>query len=122
MAKRKVVPVTQIELTIGDAVSTGFSMLEELGGEMREVFDNMPESLQTSPVGEARNEAADALENISEPTVPDNLTELKFQYLEFRHKRYVSRSARRDEAVSYLEQVKSFLEELDSSSEDADKA
>ena len=62
-AKRE--PVA-ISTTVGDAISTAFGIIEDLATEMRDAYDNTPESLQSSGVGEARGEAADALEGISE--------------------------------------------------------
>lgn len=106
------------ELTIEDAVSEAHGELVSLGEEMREAYDNTPESLQESPVGEARGEAADALENISEPEVPTELQGKKFKVkwtvraLTAKQQARRSRSARRDEAVETLNQVVLRLNEI----------
>ena len=65
------------QLTIADAISEAYGELQTIGEEMREAFDNTPESLQSGGVGEARGEAADALENISELDVPEALQDIQ---------------------------------------------
>ena len=103
------------ELTIEDAISEAYGELEALAGEMRDAFDNTPESLQDSSVGSARGEAADALENISEPTVPDELKGDKFKVkwqvriLSPSASRKQSRASRRDEVVLMLTVVTEYL-------------
>lgn len=109
MAKRR--EALKRKLSIADAVSEGFSSLEGLGEEMRESFDNTPESLQQSGVGEARGEAADALEGLSEPDIPESLQAIEFEYSYFPPKKKASRSDRRDEATSL---ILAALEHLDS--------
>jgi hypothetical protein len=108
------IKIKERELTITDAVSEAFGELQSLGEEMRESYDNTPESLQSSGVGEARGEAADALENISEPDVPETLgTEVfKFQERALTNKQQMrlSRAARRDNAVAVLQHVVEHLE------------
>jgi hypothetical protein len=109
------------ELSIGDAVSEAFGELQTLGEEMREAFDNTPESLQQSGVGERRGEAADALENLTEPSVPKSLEPLVVKWqvriLSPSAERRKTRSDRRYEAVETLNVVKDFLDEI----KDADK-
>lgn len=99
--------------TIADAVSEAFGDIEMLAEEMRETFDNTPESLQQSGVGEARGEAADALENISEVDVPDSLAQLDVEWIDAHRpgRRGLSRSKRRDNAVNILQTVISMLDE-----------
>lgn len=106
------------ELTIEDAVSEACGELSSLAEEMRDAFDNTPESLQSSGVGEARGEAADALENISEPDLPEELAGDKFKVkwsvrqLTPKQQMKQSRSARRDDAVATLGAVVNVLEEI----------
>lgn len=106
------------EMTIEDAVSEACGEITSLAEEMRESFDNTPESLQQSPVGEARGEAADNLENISEPDVPTELQGDKFRVkwsvrtLTSRQQIKLSRSRRRDEATSTLTVVVERLHEI----------
>lgn len=106
------------ELTIEDAVSEAHGELVSLGEEMREAYDNTPESLQQSGVGEARGEAADTLENIDEPEVPTELQGDKFtvkwtvRALTPKQQDKLSRSARRDEAITTLQAVIDRLQEI----------
>jgi hypothetical protein len=101
------------KLTVADAVSEAFGDLEGLAEEMREAFDNTPESLQSSGVGEARGEAADALENLSEPDAPERLGEREFTFSSFPPPKKQSRSSRRDAAVSLLDAAIQFLQSLE---------
>lgn len=97
--------------TVEGAISDAWNTLEELASEMREAFDNTPESLQNSGAGEARGIAADALENLSEPDVPEGFGDIaiKFEYRPFK----TSRAGRRDEAVNLLDHVVNALNELE---------
>jgi hypothetical protein len=103
-------------MSISDAVSDAFGNLQALGEEMREVFDNTPENFQTSGVGEARGEAADALENLSEPYVPGELEGIVVSWsipvLSPSKQRRQSRSDRRNDAIATLQAVVSRLEEI----------
>ena len=119
MAKTKPAYITR-KLTVADAVSEAYSILEELAGEMREAFDNTPESLQQSAVGEAREAAADALEGLSEPNVLDELGRLEFEYTEPPPKRKQSRRDRRDQATALLSAVIAVVDNVDD--ENADPA
>jgi len=104
------------EMSMSDAVSDAFSALESLGEEMRESYDNTPENFQQSGVGEARGEAADALENLSEPSVPSELEEIKVSWsvpvLSPSKARKQSRSDRRYDATATLQAVISALEDI----------
>lgn len=86
----------QVKCSVTDAVSASFGVIEELAEEMREAYDNTPESLQNSGAGEARGEAADALESISDPS--DDISEYASQndvtYTEPVAKRKDSRATR----------------------------
>lgn len=111
------------ELTIVDAISEACGEITSLAEEMRDAFDNTPESLQSSGAGEARGEAADALENISEPDVPEELQGDKFKIkwhvraLPAKQQAKLSRAARRDEAVQTLTAV---VERLNAITDDAE--
>jgi hypothetical protein len=104
------------ESTVDGAVSDAFGELTTLGEEMRESFDNTPENFQTSGVGEARGEAADALENLSEPSVPSELADYAVSWstraLSPSQMRKQSRASRRDDAVATLQAVVDRLEEI----------
>ena len=58
-------------VSVLDAVSTFYSDVASMAEEVREAYDNMPESLQNGQRGETLNETADTLEGIEEPTAPD---------------------------------------------------
>ena len=53
--------------TLEKLVDDAYGIVDELQGELQAAYENMPEGLQGSPVGEARSEAADQLGNISDP-------------------------------------------------------
>lgn len=104
------------KLALPDAVSEAFGEITSLAEEMREAFDNTPESLQQSGAGEARGEAADALENISEVEVPELLAKFEVTLTEpvLTPKQMMSksRSARLGDATDILDMVISHLNEL----------
>jgi hypothetical protein len=104
------------EITIEDAVSEGWGIIEELAQEMRDAADNTPESLQQGGVGAMRVEAADALENISEPEVPDSLKEIKIKVMRRvrtpKQQMKMGRRTRLDEAVNVLSAAVSHLEDM----------
>jgi hypothetical protein len=111
MAKTKKA-ATPISTTVGAAISDGFSELLTLGEEMREICDNTPENLQSSSKYEEREAAADALENLSEPDVPESVADIAVNFSIMPHKRsYVSRSDRRHEAIQYLQAAIDVLNE-----------
>jgi hypothetical protein len=47
--------------TVEDLVEGAYAEIESLGEEMREAYENMPESLQQADIGQRRGEAADNL-------------------------------------------------------------
>jgi hypothetical protein len=104
MAKEKRERYTKHQSTISGALSDAFSALEELGGEMRERFDNAPENLQQTDTNQRVSECADVLEGLSEPTCPDCIAEVAMEY-RTENKRRASRADRRDEAVGILNDV-----------------
>lgn len=100
---------------LADMVSEAFGEITALGEEMREAFDNTPESLQQSGVGERRGEAADNLENISEVDVPESLGSEEIEYSvpdrTPAQLRKLSRTNRRDDAEALLSYVIGHLQE-----------
>ncbi len=50
---------------LADQLGSVQAGIEEIGGEERDYFDSMPESLQGSEKGIAAEEAADELDNIA---------------------------------------------------------
>lgn len=93
------------ETSISAAVNTTFSGIEEIGGEMREWFDNMPENLQGGSKGDEVSEAADTLENISEPDVPACIADREFTVITYPLKKRASRSDRLDDYLDYARQA-----------------
>jgi hypothetical protein len=110
MAKKMI----ERDMCVADMVSEAIGELTSLAEEMREAYDNTPESLQSSGVGEARGEAADALENVQEPDVPESLGTERVKWQERaltqRQQMRRSRSTRRDDAVQLLQRV---VEQMD---------
>lgn len=107
MAKAKL-PVEHT-YEIEGAVSDGFGALEELGSEMRERFDNAPENLQQTDTNQRVSEAADTLEGLSQPDVPDCIAGVDCSFKSVPNKR-TSRAARRDDAIEILDAAKSAAE------------
>lgn len=107
-AKRVPISVTT---TVGDAINTAFSTIEDLASELREAYENTPESLQQSGAGEARGEAADTLENISEPDVPECAQELPVAFTHMPLPRRSSRSDRLADGLGYAYQAIEVIEE-----------
>src|SRR3954471_4751791 len=87
--------------TVSGAVSDAFSALQSLGEELREWYDNLPEGLQGGSKGDALSEAADILEGLSEPDVPESVADVAVNYSTLPSRRQ-SRRERRDEAVQLL--------------------
>lgn len=117
MTKRtKLLPMIDHEMSVSAAISEAFGVIEQLGQEMRDAFDNTPESLQNGGVGERRGEAADALEQIQEPDVPGILAELMVTWQTRRLSpsamRRQTRGGKLADAVVTLNAVRDFLENV----------
>lgn len=112
------------KMSLEDAVSAAFGEITTLGEEMREAYDNTPENLQQAAIGEARDQAASDLENISEAEVPDILKdsadakEKKFEIswttskMTAKQQMRQSRSDRRDGAVQILDACIDHLDKI----------
>lgn len=107
--------------TLGSAISDGYATLQELRDEVREAYDNMPESLQSGERGSALDETASSLDNEVDGDPADELPEyyadVQITYGSNRRKRQ-SRSDRRDQAVRMLEAAESRLQDLCADLED----
>lgn len=125
MAKTAEVPkYVSRSMSVGDAVSEVWSELQSLAEEMREAYDNTPESLQQGGVGEMRGECADNLEALDEPDVPDWATGLSVTVSHrnpARPKKRPSRAYRRDQASGMLDAVVSDLRALADDEAELDK-
>ena len=101
------------EMELSEVISTACNVFSDLADEMQEAYDNTPEGLQNSAVGEARIEAADALNGLDKPTVHESIEATKIKVsLPVRSvsvSKRLSRSNRRDDAVMLLQNA---LEQL----------
>lgn len=59
--------------TVADFISNGWSEIEELGGEFREIYDNAPESLQQTDTNQRRDATASEIEGFNEPSVSNDV-------------------------------------------------
>lgn len=91
--------------TIDVLVDEAYEEIEGLQEELQEAFDNTPESLQDSEVGQARSEAADQLDNIAgdSPSVPESVVSL--QLVHFPALNQVSRADRAGDAADILRAI-----------------
>jgi len=96
--------------TVQEMTDNAYGTVEELGEELREAFDNMPESLQDTDVGNARDEAATMCEDIAfaKPEVPDAVARITIYRRP--QSRGDSRRIRAAEAAAILEAVISEIE------------
>jgi len=108
------------EVGLLDAIGEFMADCEELGQEMRDWADNMPESKQGSQKYDEVNEAAETLENIAQedPVTPDTMSFLNEVKVTIQdptpRRRGYSRSARLAHAISTLQIVMMALEEFKS--------
>lgn len=91
------------------AVNDGYTLLQELGEEMRSWYDNMPENFQNADKGQTIEQAADALESINEANTPEVIQNLDCSF-QTRASKRKSRASRRDEAVAILQSAKDAAE------------
>lgn len=68
----KAMQTERFTTTVGNLIGDAFSEIQSLAEEMRDAYENTPDSLKEADVGSRRGEAADALENIQDaPDVPE---------------------------------------------------
>jgi hypothetical protein len=60
--------IAMADVNIQTMLDEASNLITDVGSEEREKFDNMPEGLQSSPTGEAIEQAADTLEYLNWPT------------------------------------------------------
>ena len=86
--------------TVDALICDAFSEIESLADEMRSWFDNLSEGLQSADRGQRVEQAADALESLSQP----DMTELvdKIQAVFLPELKATSRTARATEAADML--------------------
>lgn len=107
--------------SVDDAISAGFGDLTELGEELRNWYDSLPENLQGGDKGSTVDEGASTLENLNEPDVDSDLSkalEVKGVDVQvYPLKKRASRADRRDYAVGLLSGAKDALEEFNEDGE-----
>lgn len=122
-----------IESTVS-AITDAISTLQSLGEECREIVDNASENLRQTSRIQTFDETASALENISEPDIPECVAELAITYTSqqsARKGRSESRatrcanevavlSAARDAAQTWIEERTEELEADDKTAEEDD--
>jgi len=89
---------------VADVENAYSTLTEELGGEMREWYDNMSENLQGGDKGSQVEEAASTLEGLECPDVPEAVAGLEITYTQ-QHKggkKGDPRWLRRDNEVSII--------------------
>lgn len=94
--------------TVGALVADAWGTLEDLASQMRDWYDNMPDGLRDADQGSRVGEAADTLEGLSEPDVPNDLENLPAY-----HPPGLKQESRADmasEAADMLEAAKDALE------------
>ena len=95
------------------AVIDAVAELVQLGEELREWADNIEEKFGSTDKYSRLEEAADVLENLSEPSVLLPLEAIEVEIFELpRRKRGPSRPVRRDQAVYMLETVQYALQDI----------
>jgi hypothetical protein len=99
------------QTTVADAVSEAVEELAQLASEYRDWYDNLPEGPQGSAKGEAVSEAADQLEQLETPNLPDTVGNLPVT-ITVRPKNKPSRSYRAGEAVDHIRTVCELLEAI----------
>jgi len=73
--EKKVAPprFKTVEGTVEGFISDGFSEITSIGEEFREIYDNAPENLQQTDTNQRRNDAADTIEGMNEPSVESSI-------------------------------------------------
>jgi hypothetical protein len=89
--------------SLADQVEGAYSTFEDLASQLRDWYDNLPESFQGADKGQQIEDAASTLENHSSaPDVPDFATHLPVYHADALLKNLKSRSDQNAEACSIL--------------------
>lgn len=117
MAKRNAEPkYVTVKVPLGEAISDAFSEFQSLSEEMGEWRDNIEEKFGTTQKFEQVSEAADTLEQRTEPTVDDLIKDTEVEVTRRNPKRPSrrgeSRATRCSNACGELEAAMEKLEEL----------
>lgn len=110
---------------VGDVISDLYSTVGELGGELRQWHDNMPENLQSGTKGQEVEAAAEALEAVSEIDVPSEVVDLEVKLPPPSKNKKLSRAKRMANVVACariaLDSVQSWVENERADNEDNDE-
>jgi len=101
--------------TVQDLVESAFADFEDLGSEMSDWYENLPESFQDGDKGDALSEARDTLEGLSVPELNEEIRAIPIFYRP--NVNIKSRADRRDDAVDRLRAVVGTLEEIEENSD-----
>jgi hypothetical protein len=93
----------QFTSTVAEAVGGAFMEIQELAMELSNWYENLPDSFKWGDKGEAIQEAANTLEGLEHPDVPEQVGAIKVYNPPVLNRS--SRAARRDAAVSNLQTV-----------------
>lgn len=110
--------------TMTALVADGFSLLQELAEECREIVDNASEGLSQTQRIQTLGETAVTFERLSEVDVPECCGEVDVSYQEAQPKRRrasPSRAVRRDNACSMLRAAADAMQEWLDANEGHDK-
>ena len=90
---------------LGDLLAAAYDGIAKLQAEMESAFDNTPEGLRDSAIGEARAEAAERLEAVAEnlPELPEAFAAIKLTHYPSTARK--TRSERAADAADMLRQV-----------------
>jgi hypothetical protein len=104
--------------TIGDLLTDAFSEFDNLKDELQDWYDNLPEAFQTGDKGQQLEEAISNLDNISEVEAPQDTEKLSLVHMPILN--VSSRADRHSEAVSMLQTIVAWIEELEEDTYDKD--
>lgn len=118
---------TWATINVEGVVGDSFSRITDVAGELRDWYDNLPEGLQGSDTGSRLEKAADALEAIQEPDLPDVWVEVDGEQVAIGKipvvfyptigyhgaKSFPSRAAQLQEAAALLRAVVEVLADFD---------
>jgi NTP pyrophosphatase (non-canonical NTP hydrolase) len=109
-------------MTVADAVSAAFSIIEELADEVQEVVDNASgTNREYTQRIQTLGDTAETLQNYSEPAVDEKLADIEVT-VHLVQKRNPSRGDRRDEACAMLATVIAELGEIEDGNENKELA
>lgn len=95
--------------TVQDLVSDAFGEFQDLGTELQEWYDNLPESFQQGDKGNLLEEGANSLSGLDQPEVPERIGDIKTIYVP--DENVSSRADRCSDAIGRLHQAVEALNE-----------